>query len=209
MKTVAVNGTLRTELGKKGAGSVRRGELVPCVMYGGEEVIHFSATLGDLRHLVYTPDFKTAEVKVEGKSYRAILKEVQFHPVTDAVVHADFLRLIDGHPIKVELPVRFVGVAPGVKAGGKLLQLLRRVLVKATPENLIEELQVDVSKVQLGQSLRIRDIQLEKGIEILMSPSVPVVMIEIPRALRSATTLAEKTGEEEEGGEGGAAATEE
>ncbi|MCB9285546.1 MAG: 50S ribosomal protein L25 [Lewinellaceae bacterium] len=199
MKTVAVKGTLRTEIGKKGAASVRREELIPCVLYGGDEVVHFSATMGDLRHLVYAPDFKTAEVMVDGKSYRAILKEVQFHPVTDTVMHADFLRLIDGHPVKVELPVRFKGQSPGVKAGGKLLQLLRRVLVKATPENLMEELTVDVSKVQLGQSLRIRDIQLEKGIEILMSPSVPVVMVEIPRALRSATTLAEKEGEEEEG----------
>ncbi|MBK7409378.1 MAG: 50S ribosomal protein L25 [Saprospirales bacterium] len=199
MKTVAINGTLREELGKKGAGSVRREERVPCVMYGGDKVIHFSTTIGDLRHLVYTPDFKTAEVTVDGKSYRAILKDVQFHPVTDSVIHADFLQLIDGHPIKVELPVRFKGVSPGVKSGGKLLAQLRRVLVKTTPEKLVEELLVDISKLGLGQSIRIRDIKALDGLEVLMSPSVPVAMVEIPRALRSVTL-----GEEEEGGEEGA-----
>lgn len=192
MKTVAVNGKSRSELGKKGAGSIRREGLIPCVMYGAGEVIHFSALIGDLRHLIYTPDFKLAEVEVEGKKYRAILKEAQYHPVTDNVMHVDFLRLSEGTPIKVDLPVRFAGASPGVKAGGKLIKLIRRVSVKTTPEKLIDELQIDISNLDLGQSLRIRDIQTEDGVEILMSPSIPVAMIEIPRALRSATTAAEK-----------------
>lgn len=191
MKTVAINGTARTGLGKKAAGEIRRAELIPCVLYGGDEVVHFSTTLADLRSLVYTPEFKIAEVSVGGKKYSAIIKEVQFNPVNDSVVHADFLRLIDGHPIKVELPVRFIGVSPGVKNGGKLIPQLRRVLVKTKPEQLVDELKVDISGLDLGQSIRIRDIKLESGIEILMSPSVPVAMIEIPRALRSATTTAD------------------
>jgi large subunit ribosomal protein L25 len=192
MKTVAINGISRSDLGKKGAGSVRREGQIPCVMYGAGEVVHFSAVIGDLRHLIYTPDFKLAEVEVEGKKYRAILKDVQYHPVTDSVMHVDFLRLTDGTPIKVDLPVRFAGASPGVKAGGKLIKLLRRVSVKTTPEKLIDELQVDIAGLDLGQSLRIRDIRTEDGVEILMSPSIPVAMIEIPRALRSATTAAEK-----------------
>ncbi|MBK6902104.1 MAG: 50S ribosomal protein L25 [Saprospirales bacterium] len=193
MKTVAINGTIRTELGKKAAGAIRRSEMVPCVLYGGDEVVHFTTTLGDLRTLVYTPEFKTAEITVDGKKYSAILKEVQFYPVTDAVVHVDFLRLIEGHPIKVQLPIRFVGVSPGVKSGGKLIPQLRKVLVKTKPEQLVDELLVDISAMELGQSIRIRDIKVEKGIEILMSPSVPVAMIEIPRALRSAAPGTEPT----------------
>lgn len=192
MKTVAVNGIARTDLGKKGTGSIRRDGKIPCVMYGGEDVVHFSTTLGDLRDLIYTPDFMLAELNVEGKTYRAIVKDVQLHPVTDMVVHVDFLRLMDGTPVKVGLPIRFTGVSPGVKAGGKLIKQLRRVEVKTTPEKLVEDLEVDISGLELGQSLRIRDIKVLEGLEILMSPSVPVALIEIPRALRSATAAADK-----------------
>ena len=217
MKTVAVNGTLREELGKKGASSVRREERIPCVVYGGGDVVHFSTTYADLRYLVYTSEFKTAEVNVDGKSYRAILKDVQFHPVTDEIVHADFLRLIDGTTIKVELPIHFKGVSPGIKSGGKLQQLLRRISVKTTPEHLVEELEVDISSLELGQSIRIRDVDVTEGIDILMSPSVPVAMVEVPRALRSAEELAAEeaaeaaaeAGEGEEGAAEGEEGTEE
>lgn len=147
-------------------------------------MIHFSTTLGDLRGLVYTPDFKTAEVTIDGKKHKAIVKQVQFNPVNDTIAHVDFLRLIDGHPIKVELPIRFSGVSPGVKNGGKLIQQLRKVLVKTMPELLVDQMLVDISEVELGQSLRIRDVKVKEGIEILMSPNVPVAIVDIPRALR-------------------------
>ena len=214
MKTVAINGTLREELGKKGAGSVRREERIPCVLYGGEEVVHFSTTFGDLRSLVYTPEFKTAEVKVDGKSYRAILKEVQFHPVTDAIVHADFLELVKGNSIKVELPVHFKGVSPGVKSGGILQQLLRRVLVKTTPEHLVSELEVDISSLELGHSIRIRDVEIGEGVELLMSSSTPVAIVDVPRALRSEEEIAAEEAAEAaalagEAGEEGEEASEE
>jgi len=184
MKTVTVNGVARKGLGKKGAAGVRREERIPCVLYGGDEVIHFSTTLGDLRGLIYTPDFKMAEVVVDGKKHKAILKDVQFNPVNDTVAHADFLRLIDGHPIKVDLPIRFSGVSPGVKSGGKLIQQLRKARVKTKPEYLVDKLSVDISGLELGQSLRIRDLKVKEGMEILMSPNVPVAMVDIPRALR-------------------------
>jgi large subunit ribosomal protein L25 len=193
MKTVVVNGEARTDFGKKGAGDVRRAGRIPCVMYGSDEVVHFSSTFIELKNLIYSPDFKLAEVTVDGKKYRAILKDVQFHPVTDSPVHVDFQHLVDGNPLKVELPVRFKGVSPGVKAGGKLMQLVRRIKVKTMPEKLVDELYVDITGLELGQSIRIRDIDVEDGIEVLMSPGVPVAMIEIPRALRSATAAAEKS----------------
>lgn len=192
MEIIAIAGQPREEIGKKGARSVRAENLIPCVMYGGDETVHFSTTLSEVKGLVYTPDFKVAEVEVGGKKYKCILKDLQLHPVKDSVQHIDFLRLIDGHPVKVEVPVRFRGVAAGVKAGGKLLQNLRKVKIKATPERLVDEMMLDVTSLELGQAIRVRNIDPKEGVEILTSPSVPVAVIEIPRALRSATTTAEK-----------------
>ncbi|HQU58518.1 MAG: 50S ribosomal protein L25 [Phaeodactylibacter sp.] len=193
MEIVAVKGQLRPGLGKKVAKSVRNEGRIPCVLYGGDEIVHFSTVLKEIKAIVYTPDFKVAELAIDGKSYRAILKEVQWHPVTDNIIHIDFLRLVEGHPIKIEIPLRFKGVSPGVRAGGKLQQKLRRVLIKAMPEHVVGEMTVDISKLELGQSIRVRDIVIEEeGVEILNSPGVPVATIEIPRALRSATAAAEK-----------------
>lgn len=206
MEIVAVSGQLRTELGSKGAKKARKSDQIPCVLYGGGEVSHFSTTLNEVRSLIYTPDFKIASITVDGQSFQAILKDVQFHPVTDEIIHIDFLRLIEGQPIKVELPLRFRGVSPGVKSGGRLVQQVRRIKVKTTPDKLINELKIDISTLKMGQSIRVRDIDTEEGIEILNQPSIPVASVEVPRALRSATAAAEKAGEgvgEEEAEEAG------
>lgn len=192
MKNVVLKGELRSDLGKKATKEVRAKGLIPCVIYGGVNPIHFSVKLNDIRDIVYTPDFKIAQVEVGGKTYKAILKDYQMHPVTDAIEHIDFLRLIDGHPVKVEIPVRFKGVSPGVKLGGKLLQTLRKVKVKTTPQYLVDEVFMDISGMDLGQSIRVRDIKELEGIEIMSSPGIPVATIEIPRALRSAAAAAEK-----------------
>ncbi|RMG82351.1 MAG: 50S ribosomal protein L25 [Bacteroidetes bacterium] len=148
--------------------------------------IQFTTTFKEVKDLVYTPDFKVAEITVDGKSYRSILKDVQFHPVKDTIRHVDFLVISDTRPIKVELPVKFVGVSPGVRVGGKLIQNLRKIKVKTTADKLIDVLTLDISKVELGQSIRVRDIQLEDGIEIMSPPATPVATVEIPRALKSA-----------------------
>lgn len=192
MKNVVLKGELRSDLGKKATKEVRANGLIPCVIYGGDNPIHFSVKLNDIREVVYTPDFKIIQVELDGKTYKAILKDYQMHPVTEAIEHIDFLRLIDGHPVKVELPVRFKGVSPGVKLGGKLLQTLRKVKVKTTPQYLVDEIFMDISGMDLGQSIRVRDIHGLEGIEIMSSPGIPVATIEIPRALRSAAAAAEK-----------------
>jgi large subunit ribosomal protein L25 len=192
MNAVAIKGQLRETLGKKGAKSFRAASLIPAVLYGGDEVVHFAVSDKDIRPLVYTADFHLAKVEVNGNTYRCLVKDVQFHPVTDAILHVDFLRLIDGQPVKVEIPVRFSGVSPGVKAGGKLQQKVRRVKIKALPEHLVDELVIDISHLKLGQSIRVRDIPAKENIEILNSPGIPVATIEIPRALRSATAAADK-----------------
>lgn len=190
MQAVNIKGELRTELGKKGAKATRDNGQIPCVLYGGKEVVHFSTTLSEVRSLIYTPDFKVAQVEVDGKPFRCIVKAKQFHPVTDQIIHLDFLRLEEGHLVKVEVPVRFKGTSPGVKNGGKLIQKVRTVKIKALPENIVDELTVDISSLDLGQSIRVRDIEPGEGIEILNAPGTPVATVEIPRALRSAQQAA-------------------
>ncbi len=190
MQVIEIKGQIRNDLGKKGAREARKQEMIPCVMYGAKEVVHFTTTPSVVKDLVYTPDFKVAEVEVEGKKFKCILKDKQFHPVTDAIQHLDFLMLIEGHPIKVDVPIRFKGVSPGVKSGGKLVQKLRTAKIKALPEKLVDEVTVDISKLEMGQSIRVREIEPGEGIEILNSPGVPIATIEIPRALRSAQQAA-------------------
>lgn len=196
MEVVAINAQPRTDIGKKGTKAVRKEGLIPGVIYGGGQVVHFCTKLNDVRSAVYTPDFKVVELNVEGTTYRCILKAIQFHPVTEEILHMDFLRMIDGTPINVEVPVRFKGTSPGVKEGGKLLQSVRRVKIKTTPENLVSEMLLDISSLGLGQSIRVRDIETNENIEIMNAPGIPVAIVEIPRALRSATAAAEKAGEE-------------
>ncbi len=192
MESVAIKGTARTDLGKKGTKAVRNEGQVPCVIYGGENVVHFSAKPFDFRSLIYTPDFKIAEIELDGKTYRCFIKDLQMHPVTDELVHVDFMELVDGQSIKLEIPVRFEGQAPGVKSGGKLSQKVRRVKIKTTPEKLVDSMMVDISSLELGQSVRVRDIKPVDGIEVTSSPGIPVASVEIPRALRSATAAAEQ-----------------
>lgn len=192
MNTIAVSGQARQSLGKAASKSDRRAGMVPAVLYGQGDPVHFSVEPLALRDLVYTPDFNLAELHLDGKIYKAIVKDVQFHKVTDAVQHVDFLALKDGHPIKVQVPVGFKGTSPGVRAGGKLQQTVRKVRIKTTPDRLIDRITMDISKMELGQSIRIRDIQPMEGVEITDPAGQPVATITIPRALRSAATAAAK-----------------
>lgn len=164
---------------------------IPAILYGGPEQVAFSTTHNDVKAAVYTPDFKLTELDIDGKKYKSIVKSVQFHPVTDAIEHIDFLEIEDGRPVKVEIPVRFKGVSPGVKSGGKLIQSIRKIKVKADPVNLVDELFIDISQLELGFSVRIKDIQVPEGIEILMNPAIPVAIVEVPRALKSAAAKEE------------------
>ena len=192
MVSVEIQGSTRSEFGKKGSKIDRKNGGVPAVMYGGNEVIHFTVTPAGVKHLIYTPDFKIAELTIDGKPYRAILKAAQFHPVSDALLHIDFLRLIEKTPIKIEVPLRFKGVSPGVKVGGKLIQQVRKIKIKTTPEYLVDELKADISGLELGQALRMKEVIVPKGIEILNNMATPVALIEIPRALKAAAAAEAK-----------------
>ncbi len=195
MQVVAIKGTPRKKTGSKAAKESRRKGEIPAVIYGAEGApVHFTTTHNEVRALVYTPQFKLAEIEVDGKSYKCFLKEVQFHPVKETIQHIDFQLLVPGRKIKVEVPVKFMGTAPGVRAGGKLIQKVRRVKIRTTPEHLVDVVEVDISHLNLGQSVRVRDIGEIEGIEILNAPGIPLATIEIPRSLRSATAKAEAAG---------------
>ena len=184
MEVVKISGQLRDAYGKKAAKADRKSGGIPCVLYGGSEIIHFTTKPNDVRHIVYTSAFKTAEIEVNGQVHKAILKDAQFHPVNDKIVHIDFLSIVPGQPIRIEVPVRIVGQSPGVKSGGKLIQMVRKVKVKCLPENMVGDVSLDISNLDLGQTNRVRDAIAQPGVEIMMSPSIPLVLIEIPRALK-------------------------
>ena len=210
MESIAIKGKVRTDLGGKATKLVRAANEVPCVIYGGENVVHFSAPVLGFKKLIYTADFKMAEIEVDGKMHKCILKDMQFHPVTDKLLHLDFIELIDGQAVKVEIPIHFKGVAPGVKTGGKLYQKLLAAKIKTTPEYLVDELLVDISDLNLGQSIRVKDIEISDGMEMMSSMGIPVASVEVPRALRSADAAAEEeeaaAAEGEESTEGAEAA---
>ncbi len=192
MEVIKIEGISRVGLGKKATKSDRHSEAIPCVLYGGNDNVHFTTTWSEVRHLIYTPDFKTAELTIDGNSFNAILKDVQFHPATEKIMHVDFLTLTPGRPVKVNIPLRLKGTSPGVKAGGKLIQSVRKIKVKCLPEAMVDQMLLDISNLELGQTARVRDIIAQEDLEIMMSPSVPVVLIEIPRALRSAAAAETK-----------------
>lgn len=191
MKTVDITGEIRTETGRTNASKLRKAGLIPCVIYGGDDNVHFSAPQLALRDVIYTPEFKIANISVNGTSKRCLLKEVQFDPVTDKPRHIDFIELEDDKLVITEIPLKFKGISPGVKKGGKLVQKVRKVKVKTTPENLVEKLFVDISGIDLGQSVRVKDIEAGKEMQIMNNMSIPVASIEIPRALRSAAAKKE------------------
>jgi len=209
MQTVTVNGVGRSDVGKKATKAVRNEGMIPCVLYGMQEANHFAVKPNDVKHLIYTPEFKLADINIDGASTKCFIKDIQFHPVTDEIVHIDFLKLIDGHKVKLEVPVRFTGTSEGVKNGGSLQQSIRRVKVKTTPEKIIDKVEVDISHLNLGDSVRVKDIPEMEGVEIMMPGGTPLASVVVPRALKSAeSAAATDAAAEGEGGEEAAAAAE-
>ena len=205
MESVAIQAEVRENLGKQSSNAARRNGMVPSVIYSEKGNIHIKCDPASFKNLVYTSDFRLAEISVNGDTHKCILKDIQFHPVTEDILHADFQKLIEGTPIKTSIPLRIKGTSDGVKAGGKLQKLIRKVKIKASPENLVNELFIDITGLGLGQSRRISDIQVPEGIEIMNSQSIHVVSVEIPRALKSASA---KQAKEAKGAAAPAAAAE-
>lgn len=192
MEKITVKGQIRNELGSKHAKSARREGLVPCVLYSSSENVHFVIEPRSIRDLIYSPSFRTADLDLDGKHFSAIVKDVQYHPLTEDILHIDFLALEANRPVKVNVPVAFKGVSPGVKAGGKLQKSMQTVKVKTTPDKMVDILHLDISNLGLGQAIRVRDIEPVEGVEIMTAPATPVAIVEIPRALRSAAAAEAK-----------------
>jgi large subunit ribosomal protein L25 len=191
MKTVTIEGHLRTEAGKKAARQLRSQENVLGVIYGGATEVNFYASAKALKPLVYTSEFQIAEVTVEGKTYKCILKDLQFHKVSDALLHVDLLELVADKKVVATLPLKLVGVAAGVKAGGKLVSKVKAVKVKALPKDLKEFIELDITNLELNENIRIQDIQVA-NMEILNPPRIPVASIVMTRLLKQEETEAAK-----------------
>ncbi len=187
MEIIALQAHRKEASGKVESKKIRRNGQVPAVMYksGGGEAIHFNLDAPDLRPLVFTPKFKMAEITLDGKVHRGIVKDIQFHPVTEAVMHLDFLELVPGVKFKASVPVRFIGTSKGVREGGKFMAKMRNVTVMTTPEKAVDEVSADITTMELGSTIRVRDIIVPNGVEIMNTPAVPIASIEVPRALKA------------------------
>ncbi len=196
MKTVEIIGYKRANLGKSESKRLRAEGYVPSVLYGGKEQTHFYSPMILFRDVVYTPEARFIELNIEGQKARAILQDIQFHPVSEVILHADFLELQDDKAVTMNIPVRTVGTAPGVQSGGKLIMKLRHIKVKALPGQMPEFIDVDVSQLQLGKTVKVGS--LEPGdYEILNSDLVTIASVEVPRAMRGKDVEGEEEEEEE------------
>ena len=176
MKSFKIKGTARQELGKKDSKSLRANDLVPCVIYGGEN---------EFRKLVYTPKVYQTEIDVDGKIYQAFMQALQFHPVTDKLLHIDFLEVRENVAVKLEIPVRLDGYARGIQQGGRLKSNLRTLKAKGFSKDFPDEIVIDVTNLGLSESIRVGDVKVP-GIEILNAKSVPVATVVVTRAARAA-----------------------
>jgi large subunit ribosomal protein L25 len=193
MKTITIEGQLRTEHGKSATRQLRSQELVPGVIYGGAQEINFSAPAKAFKPLVYTPNFQLAEVSVDGNTYRCILKDLQFDKVTDELIHVDLLELVEDKKVIATIPLKYVGTAAGVKAGGRMVTKMKSVKVKTYPRFLKEQVEVNIEDLEIGGNLRVEDIK-EENYEILNSPRIPIVSVVTTRALRQEEAAAPAKG---------------
>ena len=185
MQTIEIKAFKRENVGKVATKELRAAGNVPCVLYGGKEVVHFYAAVKDFNKLLFTPVVYIVKLNVEGTVYDAIIKDVQYHPVSDVVIHADFLQVFDDKPIVVELPVKLNGLAEGVKAGGKLTLEQRKLRVKGLAKDLPEELVIDISHLGLGKGMQVGELEYP-NIELLNAKNSVVVSVKLTRAARAA-----------------------
>ncbi len=191
MKTITIEGQLRTESGKKATRQLRSQNLVPAVIYGGKSEVNFAAPASAFKSIVYTSEFMIAEVKVDGNTYKCILKDLQFDKVTDVLTHVDLLELVEDKTILANLPLKYVGTPAGVKAGGKLVTKMKSVKVKTLPKYLKEAIDVDLSALELNGNMRVQDIVAE-NMEIMNSPRIPIASVTMTRQLKQEEATAAK-----------------
>lgn len=198
MKSIDVKGTARTATGKKAASELRKSGLIPCNLYGEKRdekglpvAVNFSVTPAEVRNLVYSPDIHSVNLNIDGEEHIAIMKELQFHPVTDQLLHIDFYEITAEKPIVMEVPIKLNGLAEGVKAGGKLAASVRNLKVRAPYTNIPEKLDIDVTNLGLGKTIKVGELSFE-GLELVTNPSVVVCQVKMTRSAISAMATAAK-----------------
>ncbi|WP_433895435.1 50S ribosomal protein L25/general stress protein Ctc [Sphingobacterium mizutaii] len=191
MKSIAISGSARQNVGKRDAKELRYEGKIPAVLYGGKEQTHFSVSAADLKPVLYTPEVIFVELEIDGKKSKAIVQEAQFHPLTDEVTHVDFLQLFDDKEVSVNIPIKLVGTSPGVKMGGKLVQKLRNLRVKALPNSLPQDIEVPMEGLEVGKSFRVGQVTLTDA-KVLNNADDTIVSVTMSRALRQAEQEAAK-----------------
>ncbi len=190
METIKIAGVNRNAFGKKETKAIRKTGQVPCVIYGNGTTVHFSVDARSLKPLIYTPQSYLVEFDIEGKTEMGVMREVQYHPVTDQILHVDFYHIVPGKPIAIDVPVKLTGNSEGVKQGGKLILSKRKIRISATMENLPDAIEVDVTSLGLGKSVFVGDLKFD-NIAILTPASTAICAVKMTRAARGAAAAAE------------------
>ena len=190
MKTFELKGTVRNEIGKKAAKAVRAKDSIPCELYGGKDNVHFEVTSSSVRKLIYTPEIFLVALDIDGKKVDAVMREIQFHPVSDKVLHIDFIEVSPDKPIVMEVPVKVKGLAAGVRAGGKLTLEMRKMRIKAIPSKMPESIVINVEQLELGKTIQVRSLKYD-DLEILNTPNAVVCAVKLTRAARGAAATAD------------------
>src|SRR6056297_4047824 len=207
MKAIEVKGSIREDVGKKTAKQLREQDLIPCVIYGKDNIIHFHTHKNSFKELVYTPNAYLVNIDLDGKKHKAVLRDVQFHPVTDKSLHADFYEIDDKSPVWMKIPVRLKGSAVGVLNGGRLVQKMRKLKIKALPGNLTDEIVIDISPLGIGDTVKVKDLPY-KDVNFLEPDSAVVVLVKsargatLPEEIEALEAEAAETEEGIEGAEG-------
>ncbi|MCD0487979.1 50S ribosomal protein L25/general stress protein Ctc [Pedobacter sp. MC2016-14] len=191
MKTIAISGSPRENVGKRDAKELRYEGKVPAVLYGGKEQAHFAVITTELKDAIYSPEASFVEIDLNGTKTKAIIKDMQFHPLTDLLLHIDFLQLFEDKEIVMEIPVKLTGTSPGVKMGGKLVQKLRKLRLKALPSNMPQVVEVSIGKLEVGNLFRVRNL-VAGDYTVLNTPEDTIVSVGMSRALKQAENAAGK-----------------
>jgi len=191
MKSVSISGSLRENVGKKDAKAQRNNGLIPCVLYGGEAQKIFVVEEGQFAKLLYTPEVNFVELTIDGVTTKAIVQDSQYHPITDKLLHVDFLEVVDGKPITIEIPFKITGTSPGVLKGGNLKKRVRKLKVRGLLENIPEDITADISNMDLNDMMKVADIAVE-NLTIVDNPNKVLVMVNPTRNSAAAAETEEE-----------------
>jgi len=194
MESIALKASLRKEAGKKSSKAIRAQDSIPCVLYGGDKNVNFFVTEGNFRNLLYTPKVYIINIDIDGNNHNAIIKDLQFHPVTDKLLHADFYELSEDKPVSVDIPVNLKGSSKGVREGGKLVMDKRKVKVKGLYKDIPAEIEIDITDLGIGKSIRAGEVVTGASYEIVLPKETPIISVRTTRAAAAAKEAAKRGG---------------